>query len=205
MAIISGHAGWRLVSKPLLMPLLAAGYFSQVKTSDEPKRLFVPAALFFSWLGDIFLLFEGKTLFFMFGLSSFLVAHVFYLIFFNEIIRHRSIKRQAIWLLPVLAYYFFLMWLLGSGPGPLVWPVRLYGHVICLMLFNAIRIPGTGGKHAWQMLAGALLFVLSDSILAIDRFHQPLANAGFLIMLTYGMAQWLITAGSAGWLRKSEV
>jgi uncharacterized membrane protein YhhN len=44
-------------------------------------------------------------------------------------------------------------------------------------------------------VAGAVLFVLSDSLLAINKFYQPLAFAGTLIMLTYCAAQYFIVMG----------
>lgn len=51
------------------------------------------------------------------------------------------------------------------------------------------------------MMIGALLFVLSNSTLAINKFYNSFSGAGILIMLTYGIAQLLIVQGAIGYLR----
>ena len=57
----------------------------------------------------------------------------------------------------------------------------------------------------WEwVLMGAISFVVSDGILAINKFAQPLPMAGFLIMLTYGVGQFLIVTGYLKKLVKSE-
>jgi uncharacterized membrane protein YhhN len=55
----------------------------------------------------------------------------------------------------------------------------------------------------WMML-GALLFVISDSILAINKFYQPFEAAGVLIMLTYGLAQFFIVEGAGRYIRSAN-
>ena len=198
-AIYLNHGTLRYFTKPVLMPLLAAWYLAEQHQSGRRRSSAIPAALFFSWLGDLFLLFDNRMpLFFVFGLLSFLTAHIIYLFYFNRLRVNPDRFFRFLWLLPVAVYYFFFMELLGTGPGDLLWPVRIYGITICLMLFTAVRLPrghrDTGGL---KMLAGALLFVVSDSLLAIDKFHRHFEPAAGLIMLTYGMAQLLIVTGAA--------
>jgi len=43
---------------------------------------------------------------------------------------------------------------------------------------------------------GAVLFLFSDSMLAYNKFVQPLPNAGLIIMASYMLAQYLIVLGS---------
>jgi uncharacterized membrane protein YhhN len=52
------------------------------------------------------------------------------------------------------------------------------------------------------MMLGAVLFVVSDSLLAINKFYSSFELAGVLIMLTYGMAQLLIVTGAINYIRK---
>lgn len=52
------------------------------------------------------------------------------------------------------------------------------------------------------MMAGALLFIISDSVLAINRFYNQFEPAGLIVMLTYGLAQLLITDGAINYIRK---
>jgi len=65
------------------------------------------------------------------------------------------------------------------------------------MLVQALQTGNIKNRPAAiRMIAGAILFIISDSLLAINKFYQPFENAGILIMFTYGVAQLLITLGS---------
>jgi uncharacterized membrane protein YhhN len=75
-------------------------------------------------------------------------------------------------------------------------PVMVYATVICTMLLCSLHIFLKVNKPANILyLLGAALFVLSDSLLAINKFYQPFAFAGILIMLTYCAAQYFIVTG----------
>ncbi|MET0635971.1 MAG: lysoplasmalogenase [Chitinophagaceae bacterium] len=193
----------RFLTKPLLMIGLAAWYLSQPLPDRKAGGSLITIALIFSWLGDVFLLFESRVpLFFIIGLSSFLLAHIFYIIYFNRLRQNSSIPFSWVWIIPVAVYLVLFMKLLQPGLGALTWPVRIYGLTICLMLFTAIQlIYGSHKKAAWMMLAGALLFVLSDSLLAINKFYQSFPLSGFCIMFTYGVAQLLIVTGAVAHYR----
>jgi uncharacterized membrane protein YhhN len=86
--------------------------------------------------------------------------------------------------------------------GSMKLPVRIYGVVICFMLMLATHMFYIKNKIAgWKMFCGALLFVLSDSVLAVNKFYSPFAEADIIIMLTYGIAQLLITQGAIEYIR----
>ena len=76
-------------------------------------------------------------------------------------------------------------------------PVRIYGIVISFMFMLALHMLFIKDKVAgkWMML-GALLFIISDSALAINKFYQPFEVASVIIMLTYGLAQLFIIEGA---------
>ena len=84
-------------------------------------------------------------------------------------------------------------------------PVRIYGIVISYMLIKALQ---TGGIKnfgaATLMIAGAVLFITSDSILAIEKFYVPFKYAGIAILLTYGIAQLLITLGAVKYISSAS-
>jgi uncharacterized membrane protein YhhN len=81
-------------------------------------------------------------------------------------------------------------------------PVRVYGVVITVMLMMAMHLTGLKNRKAGRMiLAGAILFVISDSVLAVNQFYQAFSAAGILIMLTYGAAQLFIVKGAIEYLR----
>src|SRR5215471_17546665 len=74
----------RLASKPLLMPLLGIYFLGETKTRSTALKTWITLALFFSWVGDVLLMFEQKhPNYFLFGLSSFFLAQIFYIIFFH--------------------------------------------------------------------------------------------------------------------------
>ncbi|MEO6683685.1 MAG: lysoplasmalogenase [Ginsengibacter sp.] len=176
--------------KPLLLiPLLIAVFYSQ--TFYHKTRLFF--ALTFSWLGDILLLFVFKdNLFFIAGLLSFLIAHIFYvLLFLNELKTvNGKFKIRQPGLTLIVLYLIAFYALLGPYLGDMQIPVIAYAFVIGLMLYVAYLLyPFWTKPSSIFLLAGAASFVLSDSLLAINKFFAPFPNAGFFIMITYLFAQ----------------
>ncbi len=183
--------------KPLLIPALwLLLYFTK---SAVPGKNLLLTGLFFSWLGDMFLLFEYKhALFFIFGLVSFLTTHIFYIVYFLRIQSQKIslLKKQPVLIALVLAYGITLVWQLYPHLGDLKLPVMVYAAIICTMLLCSLHIfLKVNKKSAAFYLLGAAAFVVSDSLLAINKFYQPFANAGVLIMLTYCAAQFFIVTG----------
>lgn len=190
-----GLAALHLLVKPLLMPTLL-GYFwaKTVRTSVHSKK-FVVLALVFSFLGDTSLMFEQQhNLYFVVGLAMFLLAHIFYVVFF---IRSSKIilwaKMQWI-ILAVLAYGAGLMFFLSPHLGQMRIAVWIYALTIMTMLLFSYNFYVNYSSGIW-VFWGALLFVLSDSLIAIDKFALKIPLAQFLIMLTYIAAQWYIVKG----------
>lgn len=192
--------GW--ITKPLIV-LGAAGYFfSAARSVSSALKIWIGLALLFSLGGDVLLMFQGtNSLFFLLGLSSFLLAHVFYIIFFHKVRLAESIRSRLWTLLSVAVYYTLLISFLNPWLGEMRLPVRVYGVVISFMLMLAMHMLFLQNRKAGRcLLGGALLFVLSDSILAINKFYQSFEAAGFIIMLTYGLAQLLLVMGAAAYL-----
>lgn len=206
--IVSGETGneWvQYVSKIALMPLLFF-LFANNQTFSFSKSRFIAAALFFSWAGDVLLLFQAKdSLFFMLGLSAFLLAHVFYILFFLNILKPEAIKIKPILVIAVVSYYLALVSILFSHLGNMKIPVLVYGVVISTMLLLALHLLFIKKREAgWWMLTGAVLFVLSDSILAVNKFYHPFTGSSAAIMITYGLAQFCIIKGAIKYLCASE-
>jgi uncharacterized membrane protein YhhN len=199
------HHSLRLFSKPLLMPIIMGFYAMSTGISSIYARLFL-AALFFSWLGDIFLLFEDRSgIYFILGLSAFLTAHVLYIIYFSKI-QSDSIsffRKRPVMFLGVIAYVIELLYLLWPQLGPMKLPVFIYALVIGSMLIMALwqygKLPRT---TALLFIIGAMLFVLSDSALALNRFYKPHPHSGILVMSTYVAAQVFLALGSIAHLRQ---
>ena len=191
------------VTKPLLMPVLALLLFTEISQGRKGLFGWMLAGLFFSWGGDMLLLFQDRDpLFFLLGLSSFLLAHVAYIFLFHHIRVRESVKANPWFLVIVVIYYAVLMSWLSPYLGDMKIPVRIYGIVISFMCMLAMHVYLIRNrKAALLIMLGAGLFILSDSILAINKFYEPVASAGLLIMLTYGLAQLGITLGIIRYLR----
>jgi len=196
----------QITCKPLLIPILAGFLFSGIAGKSTTLAKWLYLALFFSFAGDVLLMFQSNNeLFFLFGLSAFLLAHVFYIIFFHQI----RLKEQVVsnpWLLVIVViYYAILISLLSPYLGAMKYPVRIYGIVISFMFMLAMHMYYIKNKRAgvW-MLTGALLFVISDSLLAINKFYSSFPAADILVMLTYGLAQLSIISGAISYIKAAE-
>lgn len=174
--------------KPLtivLIILVAAGAENSV---SHFYKYAIIAGLVFSLAGDIFLMLPRDR--FVEGLASFLLAHLCYIAAFTF---EGGGERRLLYAVPFLLYGGLMLRVLLRGLGRMKAPVIVYMVVIMLMAWQALnRWAGTGQEGSGLALSGALLFVVSDSILALNRFRRPFASAQLFIMGTYFMAQWLI-------------
>lgn len=185
--IISSEFGFKwgvYLSKPFLMPLL--GW--KLLEVEWLRTRWVWFALFFSWAGDMLLMLPYDL--FIFGLASFLLAHIFYIRHFWGCWDRKSTPLRMTYLVALLFYLIGLFSLLLPVLGDLRAPVLVYGSVISIMLLFAMHTRRPG----YQI--GAALFVLSDSILAINKFYMPLPLSSFWVMATYGGAQYFIVKTS---------
>lgn len=190
-------------SKPLIIPALIGYFHSQLQNVNKHIKRWVLIALLFSFAGDVLLMFDEKdSIFFLLGLSSFLLAHIFYILFFHQVRVKEKVKNNHWLLVAVVVYYAALISLLSAHLGDMKIPVLVYGIVISFMFMLAMHMLFIKNKSAGQcMMFGALLFVISDSVLAINKFYQPFEVAGIVIMLTYGLAQLFIVKGASHYIR----
>ncbi|MDX1937450.1 MAG: lysoplasmalogenase [Flavihumibacter sp.] len=204
--ISTNWAALRLVSKPLLMATLLAWFIAA--TPKGQSRWVIILALILSWLGDVFLMLEDKNPnFFIAGLSSFLLAHLTYIFFFRQIRKQNTqpLPLNLFTIIGVSIYAVALFFFLSPGLGALKTPVLIYAVTISTMLIMAIHTSSPATKNlAYWLIAGAVLFVCSDSLLAINKFYKPFTTAGFLIMLTYALAQLLIITGAVKYFNSKQ-
>ena len=200
--ILLAHKGLQYIFKPLIIPVLFGYFDAQSVSITKGLHKWITAALLFSLLGDTLLMFDEKNaIFFLLGLSAFLLADIFYIIFFHQVRIKENVKGNPWLLVVVVFYYVALIALLSPYLSAMRIPVLVYGIVISFMFMLAMHLLFIKNKSAgiW-MMTGALLFVISDSILAINKFYQPFEVAGVLIMLTYGLAQLFIIEGASRYL-----
>ncbi len=185
-------------SKPLMMPALALWFASEAKTNRYVSGAWL-SGLVCSTIGDILLMFNsGGEIFFVLGLAAFLMGHLLYISAMWRILKGKTgfLRQKPLWALLPLAYLAFLLWILWPGvPEGLQFPVAAYGIVITAMALSVLQLRTHISAAIFRiMMLGALLFVLSDSLLALDKFAGvpavPLA-----IMATYIFGQALLTLG----------
>ena len=194
-----------LVAKPLLMPALAAWFARE--TRGQPARFLrreILAGLAFATVGDTLLLFSGP-LFFMLGLGAFLFTHLFYTGGFWAVagIQKGFLRRKIWWILPFAVFLaWFLQWLWPGIPPGMRLPVSVYSAVISIMVLSILNLKDRiGGKVFRPMLAGGLLFMLSDSLIAVYKFGNVAGEAGLAVMITYIAGQFLIVKSARDILR----
>lgn len=195
----------QLIFKPLLVSSLLGYFITTVKETVSPFKKWIIGALLFSAGGDTLLLFANNNeLYFIFGLVSFLIAHVCYIVCFHKMKQKEKIEGKWYAAIIVGVYYFFIMSFLIPHLGPLKIPVLVYGIVISFMLLLAIVLYDMpNNKTARLLLTGAIFFVISDSVLAINKFYNPVPWGGWAIMTTYVLAQCLLVKGVIRYIKSN--
>ena len=134
---------------------------------DSEYGRWVLAALVFSWLGDVLLIPKDARRAFLAGLVSFLLGHLLYAVAFSRLgLDGGWLAAGAVFV--AIAATVALRWLMPHVEGPMIWPVRAYVVVISAMVVAAAGATGETGIAL--VLAGALLFYVSDLAVARERF-----------------------------------
>ena len=186
---------FHFITKPLILIALLFFFWKHSQHLNAKTKQFTFSALGFSLLGDILLMFaDVSTNFFIGGLTSFLIAHVFYILVFLKM--KNSANTMLPFIMILLVYACGIFYLLIDGLGDLLIPVIVYMLAILLMGITAYLRRGSVPKQSFILVfLGALFFIISDSLLAINKFHQPLPLSSLSIMITYAIAQLLIVFG----------
>ena len=187
-AIIDENQILELYTKPMLLTLLAVVYLVSTKT---PVFWYV-FGMFCCWVGDVLLLFEGAD-FFTYGLASFLLGHLIYIKLTVGFLPKDLTVKMITSAVPFVLLFGALMFLIYPNLGGMLIPVMAYGITISTLgsvTFLNYRSDNSV-ENLWLFL-GALIFILSDSLIALNKFHEPHQVYGVSIMLTYILAQFLI-------------
>lgn len=185
--------------KPLIMIWVAIFFLLH----KQKKEFTIPVliAFFFSWVGDNFLMFSAKNeLFFFAGVGGFFVAQLTYIYIFtnfSEISVRGLIRKKPLLIIPFLIYVAGIYTLLFPGLEGLMKPIiLLYALSLMGMSLMALNRKGRVGLESFRLVfIGSLLFLLSDSMIALNKFYHEFTLAGFWIMITYIAAQYLIMRG----------
>ena len=177
-----------LVSKPFI--LLSLLYLYSVSVAKLNK--WYVFALAFSFLGDVLLMFKGE-IYFITGLISFLMAHVFFIKIVLNRIQKPNLLKVLTSLIPFVGLFLLLIFIIKDSVGALLLPVIIYGLTISAFgTVSLIEYRSSLSKKSLFMLLGAVVFITSDSLLAINKFHLQAHLFDISIMITYVLAQYLI-------------
>jgi uncharacterized membrane protein YhhN len=200
-----------LYTKPLLMPLLLVYFRKSISTQSGSSVLPACWALFFSWIGDVSLMFQDfDDIYFLVGLSAFAIAQLLYIASFfkarDSAVKIDSIKKQVAYVVPFVFVAAAFLWNVIPPAGALGVPVLVYGLLLLSMVISAIlRMDQTNEASFNQLFLGAALFMLSDSLIAWNKFLTPIEYSGLLIMFTYILAQWSLVNGLLKHFNKASV
>ncbi|MCW5906886.1 MAG: lysoplasmalogenase [Chitinophagales bacterium] len=204
-------------TKPLLLPFLAAYYTASVKSKWNNVHKIMLLAFLFSWFGDISLMLTPETIsdthlmgipkskyFFLLGLGSFLITQLLFIRAFRNAVSSAKNTVSTIGYLPFLFYWAAMMFVVlpplyaNQEKNAAIIPVVVYAAILVSMAATALnRYKNTAPESFTYTFIGACLFVISDSLIAINflALKEPMYHAGFLIMTTYMAAEFLIAYG----------
>ena len=179
------------VLKGCLIPLILAVYIFGAEKILVPVVL----ALVFGWIGDVLLLNGSDFRFFKFGLASFLIGHICYIVAMYGFARPFHLIVLVVSIAAAVCIGILLFKIIRPTPE-MKTPVIAYEITILSMAIFALQLfLAQDFSFGAFVLAGSLCFLVSDSTLAFDTFRKRLKYGAFLIMLTYIAAQLLITLG----------
>ena len=182
--------------KPVLMPFLALTAVAAAGSVERKEIRLLVVALLLGCVGDIFLIYDG-FLFFVAGMVAFLSGHIFYMCLFGgKSWKGFTAKTWIPAIIAMAALTAVLIIVIGVNGAMLV-PMCVYGFALMLLIFSTLA--GVFRFRTctwWILLAGALLFTFSDSLIAIGTFNGDFPGREFLVMLTYIAAQTLLAVGA---------
>ena len=183
------------IAKPAIVISLIVVFLKTSQLLSKSIKNLTLLALIFSLLGDVLLMFvDTSAHFFTLGLVAFLIAHIMYVLLF---LKHRNKTKSPFGFVALLLIYAASLFnFLKDGLGDMLIPVALYMLVILAMATSAyLRTNKVNILSYGLVFLGALCFMVSDSILAIDKFYEPIPWSNISIMTTYALAQYLIVLG----------
>lgn len=204
--IYLGKEQYRQVTKLLIIPTLLLFLYTNVKRQKfQTSKAIIFTGLIASFIGDALLIKQG-TGWFLSGMLAFFVTHICYTIFFLRIakVKFTNATEFAIAGVVVTVIAVKMLQFLSPYLGDMKLPVKIYVAAISVMTATAANLLG---NKLLKILAtsffipGAVLFMLSDAVLAVNHFiyHEPFLDV--VVMMSYGYAQCLMVQGFTRYLK----
>lgn len=189
------------VSKLLLVPSLIIFLFTR-KREDALAgiNIFYLIAMLFAFIGDMLLVIIND-LFFLPGIIAYIINLFLLSVFFLQLqaVSFKKLLRPIIVLLVLAAVGYFVLTFLGTKLRQYQLPVLVYIFFVSIaaaLAINTTYHPKLN-KTGWLFFAGLMIFIISNGILVLNRFHFLYHNLYIAVMLTYGCAQYLLARGVA--------
>lgn len=194
--ITAGKEDFRWMTKPGIVAVLLAIFLLLKKNVKTRYRLPWMLALFFSLVGDVFLMLSSDGAF-LGGLVSFLLAHLAYIVLFVRLPAIVQGSRRNLLIASFLTGGAFLLFyaLIVRHSGEMYAAVLCYSVVILVMWMAAFTKSYQVKPPNRLLVAGAAMFVISDAILGYNLFVSSGLGLNILVMLTYSLAQYCIFTG----------
>jgi uncharacterized membrane protein YhhN len=186
--------------KFFLMPVLIVVLVQNKRNLLQKNWRVILGGLVTAWAGDVMLLFSvSRPIFFIIGLVCFLCTHLAYIVY---LLRYEKsafslLKTSPLLFAAVVLYGIIFLAFLWGHLGSLLIPVIVYTIVISVMMIQALSASRNMYHSAGGLfIGGAAAFIISDSLLAINKFYQPFESGDIFVMSTYGIAQLLIVSAA---------
>lgn len=169
------------------IPALSLAVLAFISVSGSRGKLLFTSLLFCA-AADVALELAGGK-YFVAGLGLFLIAHIFFIITFSSDFKFQKSKVPVIVLL--IVYSTMMAFVLTPSLKEMAIPVYVYMTALTLVgIFASLRAAQNNFT-----LYGAIAFIVSDSVLAVNKFMMPVPAADFIIMITYYASLFLIVYG----------
>ena len=195
------HLPFVAISKLLLIPSLMMYLFTRRKEDALTGiNIFYLVAMLFGFIGDMLLVIINDLLFLP-GMIAYMINLVFLSIFFLQLqplsVKNAGKPLLVVGLLVIVGYVF--LHFMGTHLREFQVPILCYMFFVTIaaaMAINTTSHPQLN-KTGWLFFAGAIIFIVSNTILALNRFYLLWHNLYIAVMLTYGIAQYLFARGVA--------
>lgn len=195
-------SNFRLITKPALTLLLFILFYKNKQLKTGKEQLLLTMAFILMGIGDIFLLENLPFYSLPVGLVTFLGVNLIYAWLFYQT-AHFSLIKSLPYIFFVFLYCFAIFYLIYDNLGAYFAPTMVYVLILLNMAQAAyLRYSLVNSTSYYLILFGALLFLLSQSIVALNNFYKEVPYKNILIMLFYGVSQLFIILGLLSEKRK---
>lgn len=186
---------YRFISKPIVLFLLIGFYVINTKESNRNKFIYVLLGLLCFLIGDLFIINHTNQIFFIASMLLFSLGKLFYCLKFTNV-KDFDVNRLTPFLITCFVFMVFIFNLIYENLGVYFIPVLIYFFISLLMaLFSFLRKEDTNLNSYRMVFLGILFFLVSETVMVLKTFYHEIIFQDFLIMFTYGLAQYFIITG----------